>query len=199
MRCEDSFFILEKREERKSKRRLGKSPAEPAKPAPDLRHLCRGASQSSTTGGAGGIGGMNALCAESWGHLAHMCSTDEFFHSAARSSSLHPATPIWIQPSVHDCLPGATSGTIECVVTGIAGRELESVIGQVCATSGVPWTYGGGGSATGATVNRQSGATFGAPLVYPYCDLTYPVACCAPYVPEPKGDSRVLVYMCDPS
>ncbi len=68
-----------------------------------------------------------------------MCSTDEFFKSAAILNPAKGAAPtMWIHPSLHECSydPGITPPGIDCMVTGLVYRVSPSTLSvQECSST----------------------------------------------------------------
>jgi hypothetical protein len=144
-----------------------------------------GASVSATNGSAGGIMGMNQLCKLSFGSTAHMCTWDEFYHSAGAllrtPASPVPALPnaalgLWASASWHNCFLTPVVGKFECQESFTDSWVAPPVPSSASCSS---WSTTASGTSGSAVIIQTLGVlsqSFG----FVPCATSMPVACCAP-------------------
>jgi hypothetical protein len=147
-----------------------------------------GASNGWNDGNVHGLVGMNALCTATFGPTAHMCNVDEFFSTAHYKKVVASATPMWIQPSLHNCLYDNSANGVTCTQDDLLSdsgtgpgmvRMLESelIAHGTCQGSAGRWTNASSTS-TGLAVAGSAGS--GAYTFWGPCDAPIQAACCAP-------------------
>jgi hypothetical protein len=140
-----------------------------------------GPSKGQNDGDTHGRGGMNALCQNTYGVTAHMCSTDEFMNTA----SIPKGTSIpemWVYPTWRNCYYDGGREKVMCEMAGIGLIELYASNYQCSEwtdnsnqNSGtVIWEYLG----CFQPANIASGSGYGPGCEF--CNKILPVACCAP-------------------
>jgi len=139
-----------------------------------------GPSKATTDGNSHGTVGMNALCQTTFGPTAHICSADEFFQSAAVKIGILTLQPMWVRPSLLDCLVETSGGAVSCRSEEV-GRLPESTLSQSCSSEFlgtlIPWTSNDASNA-GWVVSGTIPS--GAMLSQHMCGIILPPACCAP-------------------
>jgi hypothetical protein len=152
-----------------------------------------GASLSVTNGTAGGIIGMNQLCKESWGASAHMCTWDEFYHSAG---TLNPTPPspvpklpngalgLWASTSWHNCFFSTAASKLECQESDTDSWVVPPApLAANCSL----WSSNASGASGSAVIIQIQYTLFSRNVNvlsqsfgFVPCATVMPVACCAP-------------------
>jgi len=150
-----------------------------------------GASVSVTNGDAAGITGMNQLCKQTFGSPAHMCTWDEFYHSAG-TLSVTPPSPVprlangslglWASASWHNCyLPSATS-KLSCEASDTdSWMNPPAPLAANCSL----WSSSVSTASGSAVIIQIQQTAFTQSVLsqsfgFVPCETEMPVACCSP-------------------
>jgi hypothetical protein len=129
-----------------------------------------GYSTSATDGDAGGLPGMHALCQESFGPDALMCTTEQFFQSPGIATSPPEPVVAWIQPKIIESFQTSTENAtcLDYSTAQMSCRSNDNTCNQ--------WAFRSNpGSPRGLTFESLSGG-----VSTEACDAELVVVCCLP-------------------